>query len=235
MIEKKCENCLEKPVYQKNLCKSCYQGFWRQKQKNSGIMCSNCLIKPLYAKDLCQICYRRNLLEKKRKSGIKCKKCLIKPVYSTGFCCPCYSEIQNNKLILDKKCEKCGKDGVFRRNRCKSCYNALMMRKNISDDVPIRKRNKNGEGGLNHYGYRLISVKNHHNSMKHGRMFEHTFVMSEFLKRPLHKHESVHHKNGIRDDNRIENLELWSKSQPKGQRVEDKIEWAKEFLKLYDI
>ena len=234
MIEKKCENCLEKSVYQKNLCKSCYQGFWRQKQKNSGIICQNCLEKPIYAKDLCQICYRRNLLEKKRKSGIKCKKCLIKSVYSSGFCCPCYSEIQNKKLILDKKCEKCGKDGVFRRNRCKSCYNALMMRKNILDDVPVRKRNKNGEGGLNCYGYRLISVRNHPNNMKNGRIFEHVFVMSEFLKRPLYNHENIHHKNGIRDDNRIENLELWSTSQPKGQRVEDKIKWAKEFLKQYE-
>ncbi len=41
--------------------------------------------------------------------------------------------------------------------------------------------------------------------------------------------------DGIRDDNRIENLELWSKAQPSGQRVEDKIKWCKEFLKEYEI
>lgn len=64
-------------------------------------------------------------------------------------------------------------------------------------------------------------------------ILEHRFMMEMHIGRELLPGECVHHINGDKQDNRIENLELWSTCQPKGQRVVDKIEWAEEILRTY--
>ncbi len=137
--------------------------------------------------------------------------------------------------MKEKKCIQCEKTNLYCRNRCRRCYEVLKYRekRNLFISGP-RKIAPPGSGTKNADGYILLSKKDHANAMKCGRILEHVYVMSEYLQRPIRKDERIHHKNGIRSDNRIENLELWTLSHPPGQRVEDKLKWAKEFIALYE-
>lgn len=86
-------------------------------------------------------------------------------------------------------------------------------------------------GNPTHSGY-VLCTRTDENRKTVSRM-QHRIVMENHLGRPLRDKEEVHHKNGVRHDNRLENLELWNSSHPYGQRVVDKIDWAVELLRLY--
>lgn len=83
-------------------------------------------------------------------------------------------------------------------------------------------------------GYVLIRQPGHPRATRQGYVFEHIVVMEQLLGRFLVDGENVHHRNGVRDDNRPENLELWTRPHPAGIRVEDAIAWARRILELYD-
>ena len=106
-------------------------------------------------------------------------------------------------------------------------------------EYQVGENNPQWKGGKTTHkkrGYVHILSPNHPRvkNRKNQYVQEHILVMEKIIGRFLLPNETVHHKNGIRNDNRPDNLELWSKSQPYGQRVSDLLTYAKEIVKLYE-
>lgn len=121
-----------------------------------------------------------------------------------------------------RKCAWCGKDFTTSRyqpnQHCsKSCGMHTRTAK-ISDMAGWKLQHRTG--------YVITSIK--------GRtVMQHRIVMEQHLGRELKDYETVHHRNGVRSDNRIENLELWIVRQHAGQRPEEVIPWMIEVLGLH--
>jgi hypothetical protein len=118
-----------------------------------------------------------------------------------------------------RRCSVDGCDGPYTaKGLCGMHYNRL---RRYGDPGPAeRRRAENGAGHVGKSGYRAFKPT------KSGKqILEHRMVMERHLGRYLWPFENVHHRNGRRADNRLENLELWVKPQPAGQRVEDLCAW----------
>jgi hypothetical protein len=129
--------------------------------------------------------------------------------------------------------QDCQVDGCS--NRCAIFYTGLcrghQRQRKLGQELQPLKRIAPSHGRLkNELGYITIWAPDHPNARKNGRVLEHVAVVSAHIGRALLPEETVHHKNGNRADNRIENLELWSSRHPAGQRVQDKVEFAREIL-----
>lgn len=90
-------------------------------------------------------------------------------------------------------------------------------------DPLVARRAPSGTGFVDKNGYVRITAT------PRRQMMQHRFVMEQALGRKLQPFENVHHKNGIKTDNALNNLELWTKPQPNGQRPEDLVAWVVQY------
>lgn len=180
---------------------------------------------PLLARGMCSVHYQR--WWRGISPGESSAECIKAECFATAFALELCRE--HYKLHLratgQVACAVAGCAGVASKRRwCELHY--ARWKKDGEPGEAARRQVPPGTGHLNKDGYRQIQRDGR-------RVMEHRFVMEQRLGRELFADETVHHINGVRHDNRPENLELWSSSHPPGQRVDEKVEWALQMLARY--
>jgi len=155
------------------------------------------------------------------------------PAISRGWCSLHYQRWRrHNDPVGETKRGICSAAGCsephMAQGYCRDHYYRFRRYGNVEEGRKIAKR---GSGTSNN-GYHFTTVKLPNGVQR--QVGTHRLVMAKHLGRELRPNENVHHINGDRSDNRIENLELWVKTQPCGQRPADLVTWAKEILSLYE-
>lgn len=126
---------------------------------------------------------------------------------------------------------------LFNRYCSDQCKNTAQSTRQFGAENPAYKEGRK----LTDEGYVDILVgRDHPMAKRSGYALEHRIVMSELLGRPLKRAERVHHINGVRDDNRPDNLELWVPSgsrteHPNGIRLVDSVMHEMESLRPHEL
>lgn len=137
--------------------------------------------------------------------------------------------IKHYRLMLSKNKGNCNVDNCnnlqIAKGMCQLHYQRVSSGKPLIKDTAC---------WMNANGYICEYIPGHIQASKDGRVLQHRRIMAERMGRKLETFENVHHINGDKTDNSIENLELWVKMQPAGQRVSDLISFAKKILERYN-
>jgi len=147
-----------------------------------------------------------------------------------------YRNLEKRKAYINEYRAKKKANGLY--GLCKSCNEPLG--RNDKSKIDAEKYPTTGFCIKCHRGSNCSFYKGGYKNsdgyiVGYKGQLQHRIEMEAYLGRKLYANETVHHKNGVRDDNRIDNLELWVGAPWSGVRIKDAVKWAKEILEKYDV